>query len=111
MTHRHVTELQSHRNEGSGAMSGLMRARGFHQDDAHTFLAMGQVEGEVKAIQLTVQCRLCSCAFSSSAEYIPSCTTNLLTGEAGAPFAGGKSRAKCSLIACFYNLLQALASM
>lgn len=36
-----------HRNEPSGALSGLMRARGFHQDDAHIFLTMDQVEEEI----------------------------------------------------------------
>lgn len=36
-----------HRNEASGALSGLMRARGFHQDDAHIFLAIEQVEDQV----------------------------------------------------------------
>ncbi len=43
-----VAEIgQVHRNEPSGALSGLMRARGFHQDDAHIFLAMEQVEAEI----------------------------------------------------------------
>lgn len=39
-----------HRNEYSGALSGLMRARGFHQDDAHIFLAMEQVEEEIERL-------------------------------------------------------------
>ncbi|WP_201456434.1 threonine--tRNA ligase [Chlamydia sp. 17-3921] len=35
-----------HRYEVSGALSGLMRVRAFHQDDAHVFLTPEQVEGE-----------------------------------------------------------------
>ncbi|EPP34563.1 threonine--tRNA ligase [Chlamydia ibidis] len=35
-----------HRYEISGALSGLMRVRAFHQDDAHIFLAPEQVEEE-----------------------------------------------------------------
>ncbi|WP_108624461.1 threonine--tRNA ligase, partial [Candidatus Similichlamydia epinepheli] len=36
-----------HRYEASGALSGLMRARGFHQDDAHIFLTLDMVHSEV----------------------------------------------------------------
>lgn len=36
-----------HRDEASGAMHGLMRTRGFEQDDAHVMCEPGQVEGEV----------------------------------------------------------------
>jgi threonyl-tRNA synthetase len=36
-----------HRNEPSGALHGLMRVRGFTQDDAHIFCTEGQIEGEV----------------------------------------------------------------
>ncbi len=36
-----------HRNEPSGALQGLMRARGFVQDDAHVFCLEHQVEAEV----------------------------------------------------------------
>ncbi|MCR5791133.1 MAG: threonine--tRNA ligase [Lachnospiraceae bacterium] len=39
-----------HRHEKSGALHGLMRVRAFHQDDAHEFIAMEQVEDEVKHI-------------------------------------------------------------
>ncbi len=35
-----------HRNEPSGALHGLMRVRGFVQDDAHIFCSEGQVLGE-----------------------------------------------------------------
>nr|CRI42929.1 Threonine--tRNA ligase [Chlamydia pneumoniae] len=35
-----------HRQEASGALSGLMRVRAFHQDDAHVFLTPEQVEEE-----------------------------------------------------------------
>ncbi len=36
-----------HRNEPSGALHGLMRVRGFTQDDAHIFCTEEQIEGEV----------------------------------------------------------------
>jgi threonyl-tRNA synthetase len=38
-----------HRNEPSGSLHGLMRVRGFTQDDAHIFCAEEQVESEVAA--------------------------------------------------------------
>ena len=38
-----------HRNEASGALHGLMRVRGFAQDDAHIFCTPGQVKDEAKA--------------------------------------------------------------
>lgn len=37
-----------HRDEPSGALQGLMRTRGFTQDDAHIFCAEEQVEREVQ---------------------------------------------------------------
>lgn len=36
-----------HRNEPSGALHGLMRVRGFTQDDAHIFCTESQIEAEV----------------------------------------------------------------
>ena len=36
-----------HRDEPSGALHGLMRTRGFEQDDAHVFCSEEHVEGEV----------------------------------------------------------------
>jgi threonyl-tRNA synthetase len=36
-----------HRNEPSGALHGLMRVRGFVQDDAHIFCSEAQIEPEV----------------------------------------------------------------
>lgn len=36
-----------HRSEPSGAISGLMRVRSFHQDDAHLFVQPSQIEDEV----------------------------------------------------------------
>lgn len=38
-----------HRNEPSGALHGLMRVRGFTQDDAHVFCTEDQVQSEVAA--------------------------------------------------------------
>ncbi|XP_067831986.1 threonine--tRNA ligase 1, cytoplasmic-like [Heptranchias perlo] len=37
-----------HRNEFSGALSGLVRARRFQQDDAHIFCTLEQIEDEIK---------------------------------------------------------------
>ena len=37
-----------HRNEISGAISGLTRVRRFHQDDGHIFCRPSQVESEIK---------------------------------------------------------------
>ncbi|XP_061370150.1 threonine--tRNA ligase, mitochondrial 1 isoform X1 [Gastrolobium bilobum] len=37
-----------HRNEASGALSGLTRVRRFQQDDAHIFCRESQVKGEVR---------------------------------------------------------------
>ncbi len=37
-----------HRYEPSGALHGLMRVRGFTQDDAHIFCTQDQITGEVK---------------------------------------------------------------
>jgi threonyl-tRNA synthetase len=38
-----------HRNEPSGALHGLMRVRGFTQDDGHVFCTEAQIEPEVTA--------------------------------------------------------------
>ena len=38
-----------HRNEMSGALHGIMRVRGFTQDDAHIFCTEEQIQGEVAA--------------------------------------------------------------
>ncbi len=38
-----------HRNEPSGALHGLMRVRGFTEDDAHIFCTENQVRDEVNA--------------------------------------------------------------
>ena len=38
-----------HRNEPSGALHGIMRVRGFVQDDAHIFCTEDQIQGEVSA--------------------------------------------------------------
>lgn len=37
-----------HRNEISGALSGLTRVRRFHQDDGHIFCRPSQIEAEIK---------------------------------------------------------------
>ncbi|TPX31548.1 threonine---tRNA ligase [Synchytrium microbalum] len=37
-----------HRNEASGALTGLTRVRRFQQDDAHIFCRIDQVEGEIQ---------------------------------------------------------------
>nr|WP_244773019.1 threonine--tRNA ligase [Alysiella crassa]UOP06353.1 threonine--tRNA ligase [Alysiella crassa] len=43
-----------HRNEPSGALHGLMRVRGFVQDDAHIFCTENQIAEETKAFNLLV---------------------------------------------------------
>jgi threonyl-tRNA synthetase len=45
---RYVTFDVLHRNELSGALSGLTRVRQFSQDDCHVYLREDQIEGEVK---------------------------------------------------------------
>lgn len=45
-----------HRNEPSGSLHGLMRVRGFTQDDAHIFCTEQQIQSEAEAfIALTLQ--------------------------------------------------------
>lgn len=39
-----------HRNEASGALTGLTRVRRFHQDDAHVFCRSDQVAGEIDSM-------------------------------------------------------------
>jgi threonyl-tRNA synthetase len=45
---RYATQDVLHRNEVSGALSGLTRVRQFQQDDAHIYLAESQIEDEVR---------------------------------------------------------------
>ncbi|HEX4467951.1 MAG TPA: threonine--tRNA ligase, partial [Gemmatimonadaceae bacterium] len=45
---RYVTFDVLHRNEVTGALSGLTRVRQFQQDDCHVFLREDQIEHEVK---------------------------------------------------------------
>ncbi|GCE98680.1 threonyl-tRNA synthetase [Zygosaccharomyces mellis] len=46
-----------HRNEASGALSGLTRVRKFHQDDGHIFCTPDQVESEIsKCLKLVDMC-------------------------------------------------------
>jgi threonyl-tRNA synthetase len=45
---RYVTFDVLHRNEVTGALSGLTRVRQFQQDDCHVFLTDDQIESEVK---------------------------------------------------------------
>jgi threonyl-tRNA synthetase len=44
-----------HRNEPSGALHGLMRVRGFTQDDAHIFCTEEQIQSEVRAFIVMLQ--------------------------------------------------------
>lgn len=39
-----------HRNEPSGALSGLFRCRSFHQDDAHVFMKPNDIQDEILKI-------------------------------------------------------------
>lgn len=47
---RYATQDVLHRNEVSGALSGLTRVRQFQQDDAHIYLAESQIEREVELL-------------------------------------------------------------
>ncbi|QDS71147.1 hypothetical protein FKW77_009959 [Venturia effusa] len=44
-----------HRNEISGALSGLTRVRRFHQDDGHIFCRANQIESEIKKTMEFIQ--------------------------------------------------------
>ncbi|KAB2970359.1 threonine--tRNA ligase [Zoogloea sp.] len=44
-----------HRNEPSGALHGIMRVRGFTQDDGHVFCTEDQIESEVTAFNSLVR--------------------------------------------------------
>ncbi len=46
---------QCHRNEPSGALHGMMRVRGFTQDDGHIFCTEEQVQDEVAAFDKVVR--------------------------------------------------------
>src|SRR5690606_23148289 len=47
---RFATQDVLHRNEVSGALSGLTRVRQFQQDDAHIYLAESQIVDEVRKL-------------------------------------------------------------
>ncbi|HEX6589864.1 MAG TPA: threonine--tRNA ligase [Longimicrobiales bacterium] len=47
---RYATQDVLHRNEVTGALSGLTRVRQFQQDDAHIFLMESQIADEVKRL-------------------------------------------------------------
>lgn len=44
-----------HRFELSGTLNGLFRAREFHQDDAHVFIRLDQIENEFKQIMEMIE--------------------------------------------------------
>ncbi|MCX7245997.1 MAG: threonine--tRNA ligase [Burkholderiales bacterium] len=46
---------QCHRNEPSGALHGLMRVRGFTQDDGHIFCTEDQIQSEVATFDKAVR--------------------------------------------------------
>ena len=46
---------QCHRNEASGALHGLMRVRGFTQDDGHIFCTEDQIQSEVTEFDKAVR--------------------------------------------------------
>lgn len=52
----HIGEFgQCHRNESSGSLHGLMRVRGFTQDDGHIFCTEDQILAECEAFTALVQ--------------------------------------------------------
>lgn len=46
---------QCHRNEPTGGLHGIMRVRGFTQDDGHIFCTEDMIQGEVKAFTALLQ--------------------------------------------------------
>jgi threonyl-tRNA synthetase len=46
---------QCHRNEPTGGLHGIMRVRGFTQDDGHIFCTEDMIQGEVKAFTTLLQ--------------------------------------------------------
>lgn len=46
---------QCHRNEPTGGLHGIMRVRGFTQDDGHIFCTDAQIQGEVTAFTALLQ--------------------------------------------------------
>ena len=46
---------QCHRNEPTGGLHGIMRVRGFTQDDGHIFCTEDQIQGEVTAFTTLLQ--------------------------------------------------------
>ncbi len=46
---------QCHRNEPTGGLHGIMRVRGFTQDDGHIFCTEDQIQGEVTAFTALLQ--------------------------------------------------------
>ncbi|MFG6455603.1 threonine--tRNA ligase [Roseateles sp. BYS96W] len=46
---------QCHRNEPTGGLHGIMRVRGFTQDDGHIFCMEDQIQGEVTAFTTLLQ--------------------------------------------------------
>jgi threonyl-tRNA synthetase len=53
-----------HRNENSGSLHGLLRARSFVQDDAHIFCSEEQLENEIKKVLILFKRVLKVCGFS-----------------------------------------------
>jgi hypothetical protein len=49
-----------HRNEPSGALHGIMRVRGFTQDDGHIFCTEDQIQSEVTAFNALVRKETCA---------------------------------------------------
>jgi threonyl-tRNA synthetase len=63
-----------HRNEPSGSLHGLMRVRGFTQDDAHIFCTEKQIQAEAEAfiaLTLKVYKDSASTTWSSSSPPVP----------------------------------------
>jgi threonyl-tRNA synthetase len=55
---------QCHRNEPSGALHGLMRVRGFTQDDGHIFCTEDQIQSEVASFDKAVRAVYADFGFS-----------------------------------------------
>ena len=54
-----------HRNEMSGALTGLTRVRRFQQDDAHIFCRPDDVQNEIEDMLKVSPAHMCKCIASS----------------------------------------------
>jgi threonyl-tRNA synthetase len=79
-----------HRYESSGSMHGLMRVRGFTQDDAHIFCTEDQIEAECESFIALLSSVYKDLGFESSTS---SCRPAPMCGSADEDLGQGRRRA------------------